>query len=106
MDGIISIPQPANTRITSEAFWDRFTNAELVAFEVACQDIPTDTAANRNRQAKLRIFRREVDKDGFFDFTNAKRTNKVSGLLVTEGILTADRATAILTDPIQPGEVA
>jgi hypothetical protein len=89
----------------SSAFWERFTQAELVAYEVACQHNPADAAPNQSRSAKLRIFRRDVDADKFFDVLQAKRANKVTGLLVTEAILTAPRATSILTDPLASDEV-
>ena len=104
MSEIISIPQPATTKIRSDAFWDRFTAAELVAYEVACQHNPADTPTNQNRSAKLRIFRRDVDRFEAVDLSSAKVQNKMNGLMVTELILTAPRATQILTDPIQASE--
>lgn len=104
MSEIISIAQPANTKMTSEAWWNRFTSAELVAFEVACQHNPADTLVNQQRAAKLRIYRRDIDHDGYFDVTATKRINKTTGLLVTEGILSAANAAAYLANPITADE--
>lgn len=103
----IDRPAPAPVaKIRADAFWDRFTQSELVAYEVACQHNPADTQANQNRSAKLRIFRREADNMGMVDLANAKVQSKMNGLMITESILTAPRATTILTTPITADEAA
>jgi hypothetical protein len=57
--------RPGFSRITAEAFWDRFTSAELVDYEVAAWGDPAATVAKQKDAAKLRIFRNTVNTNGF-----------------------------------------
>ena len=99
-------PGVVYTKIRASALWARFTNAERIAYNVQMQHNPADTAANQNRSAKLRIFREDVGSDGFADLSSTTTQSKFNGLMVTESILTAPRATTILTTPITADEAA
>ena len=110
-DGVAFTPPPAPpatvyTKIRATALWARFTAAERVAYDVQMQHNPADTAANQNRSARLRIFKEDTNADGYADISQTAVQNKFNNLFVTEGILTAPRATAILTTPITAVEAA
>lgn len=114
MEVLQSTP-PASTRIRASALWARFTAAERTAYDVAMQHntvtvvagvVQLETAANQNRASRLRQFKEDVNGDGYADLAAAKVQNKFNGLIVTELILTAPRATQILTDPITVDEAA
>ena len=106
-DGQDFTPPPPTVyeRITVGAFWDRFTNAELVDYDVAMQHDPAATNAAKKAAAKLRIFRRDVGEVGSCKLTGNKVRNFVQDLETT-GILAAGRAAAILDAPITEDEKA
>jgi hypothetical protein len=89
--------------ITTEAFWARFTNAELVDYDVAMQHDPAASSAAKKAAAKLRIFQRDADQTGYRKLTANKVTTTLADL-ETAGILAAGRAATILTTPITADE--
>lgn len=88
--------------ITTEAFWERFTAAELVDYDVAMQHDPAGTTAAKKAAAKLRIFQRDADASGYRKLAATKVINVVMGLEGT--VLVAGRAAVILTTPITAAE--
>lgn len=97
-------PSETRTRIKTPAFWDRFTNAELVDYEVAMQHDPAASNAQQKAAARLRIFRREASDSGFVSLTKNRVAAFVQGL---EGaVLQAGRASAILGAAITDDEAA
>jgi hypothetical protein len=102
---------PPYNRIRTEAFWDRFTQAELVDYDVASQHEPSASAAAKKTSAKLRLFRRDADVTGFRNLQLAKTRAFVTGLEGT--VLVAGRAAVILDTVVSkveahilPGEMA
>ena len=93
----------ANHKITKLAFRNRFTTTEKVMLEMASLDNPQAAMASRQAAAALRVFLKDLDNATFVDIS---RADTIAGVnqLVTFGLLTADRATHILTDAIQPSE--
>ena len=101
--------KPANRHITTEAFWDRFTTAENVDFEVACQHNAAASAALQKDAAKLRIFRRTADVNGFVVLGKNKVQSFLTSLESAQNgvtILAAGRAAAIFNAPITDDEAA
>lgn len=94
---------PAATRIRTEAFWDRFTNAELVAYDVAMQHDPAATTAAKKDAAKLRIFQRDADAVGYRDLSKNKTRDLVTNLEAS-GVIGVGRAAQILDAPITDAE--
>ena len=94
---------PGYRLIRAEAFWERFTSAELVDYDVAMQHDPAASSAQKKDAAKLRIFREDTNQSGYRKLTANKVTNVVTGL-ETSGILVAGRATVILTTAITADE--
>lgn len=90
-------------KIRAEAFWERFTNGELVAYDVAMQHDPAANNSAKNAAAKLRIFQRDTDTSGYRKLTANKVVNAVNDLEAA-GILASGRAAAILTTPITADE--
>ena len=81
------------TRVTRLAFRNRFTGAEKVAlYTVAVSSIP------------IKIYLDDLAAATFVDLSWADTIASV-GALVSAGLLTSGRATAILTDPVTPEEV-
>jgi hypothetical protein len=95
-------PAEVYVRITAEAFWERFTSAELVDFDVAMQHDSAATNQAKKDAAKLRIFKADTDASGFRNLTKTKVRNFVLGLPLS--ILAAGRATIILDTPITEDE--
>jgi hypothetical protein len=93
----------ANSLIRTEAFWDRFTSAELVDYDVAMQHDPASSNAAKKDAAKLRIFKEDAGFSGYRKMSSNKVTSFVTGL-ETSGILAAGRATMILTAPVTQDE--
>lgn len=93
---------PVYTRIRTEAFWERFTNAELIDYDVAMQHNPADTNNAKKAAAKLRVFQRDADAAGYRDLTKPKVRTFVTGL--EGGVLVVGRATIILDTPITKSE--
>lgn len=92
----------AHGKITAEAFWDRFTNAEMVSYDVAMQHDHAATNAAQRAAARLRIFQRDTDTAGFRRLSATKVRTFVTSL---EGsVLAAGRAAVILDTPITADE--
>lgn len=81
------------TRVTRLAFRNRFTAAEKTSLY---------TAANTSVQ--VRIYLDDLAAATYVDLARADTIASIEAL-VAAGILTADRAAAILTAPVQPEEV-
>lgn len=103
-DGTKFAPPAAvvHTKIRTEAFWERFTQAELVDYDVAMQHNPADTNAAKKAAAKLRLFKADADQTGYRKLTATKVISFVTGL--EPAILVAGRAAVILTTPITDDE--
>ena len=78
--------------ITRLAFLDRMTDAEFAGILTAAK---TD--------ADVEVWKTRFDVATSIDLDN-DRTKAGFDMLVTKGLLTQERATKILTDPIQPNE--
>lgn len=99
--------RPANRRISSESFWERFSSAEEVNFEVACQHNPAATLANQKDAAKLRIFSRTVAANGFVLLGKSKVQSFLASLESAQNgmtILAAGRAAEIYSTAITDDE--
>lgn len=96
---------PAREEIKASAFWDRFTNAELVSYDVAMQHDPAATAGAQRAAARLRIFRREVSDAGRLNLSRQKVSDFLASL-ESAGVIAPGRASAILSAPIRPYESA
>lgn len=94
---------PPFNRMRTDAFWDRFTNGELVDFDVAMQHNPADSANAKKAAARLRVWQRRADIKGYVRLGSQRTQDFVNSLV--PGVLTAARATAILTTTIVVGEV-
>ena len=108
MEIIQNIPAPVvYKRISAEAFWERFTNAELVDYEVAMQHDPATSNANKKDAAKMRIFREDTNQTGYRNLTKNKVSSFVTGLespMNGVTVLAAGRASVILTTVISEEE--
>lgn len=96
-------PAPAARRITRLAFRNRFTQAELVALEIAAIDDPTAPMPARQQAAAIRVMQRQVDNANFIDLDRADTRAGVQQLEAA-GLLAAGRAAEILDGPIDPAE--
>lgn len=97
-------PDVVRARIKTPDFWDRFTNGELVDYDVAMQHDAAASNAAQKAAARLRIFRREASDAGFVNLSKPRVAAFVQGL---EGsVLQAGRAAVILTAPITDDEAA
>lgn len=101
----VSVPIVQATKITRFAFRSRFSAAEKVALEFAMMDDPNSPQQQRQIAAMLRVFMKDLDNA---QFVVLDRLDIVQGvqMLVQLGVLTSDRATEILTSPVQPDELA
>lgn len=102
MPKIVTGTTPPYIRIRTEAFWARFTVAELVDYDVAMQHQPADNANTKKAAARLRVFQRQSDIKGFVRLGNQNVIDFVNSL--APAVLTAARATAILSAPITADE--
>lgn len=106
-NGVIEYGPPAGpdvyTHLLASAFWERFTNAELVDYDVAMQHDPAASVQAKRAAARLRIFRRETSDSGSIRIGAQKITAFVTGLEAL-GVLGAGRAAAILSAPITDEE--
>lgn len=93
----------ADRRVTRLAFRNRFTQAELVALELASIDNPAGTAEQRQQAASLRVMLANLQAATFIDLD---RADTRTGVLQLEqaGLLGAGRALAILDAPVQDVE--
>lgn len=103
MSQIVLAHKPPYTRIRVEAFWARFTPAELTDFDVAAQHNPADNQAAKRNAARLRVFRWQTDLRGFVRI-GAQYTTTVLDQLVTSNVLTAARRDAILGTAVTAAE--
>lgn len=107
-DGALTAPEPApaaapDLRITRLAFRQRFTDAEQIAIELASLDNPSAAAAERQQQAALRVYLKNVDAAQYIDLAAPTVQTGVQALEAM-GLLAAGRAAEILSADVQPGE--
>lgn len=107
-DGVFTPPTPAEqpaqqARVSRLAFRKRFTQAEQVAIELASIDNPAGTAEQRQQQAALRVYLKNVDAAQYIDLADPATVAGVRALEAAQ-LLTTSRADAILTAPVQPEE--
>ena len=100
--GVPSTPAP-ETKITRLAFLNRFTDAEAIAIDMASIDNPSGTVEERQQQAALRRFLNKVNSANYIDLSLQQTIDGINAL-VALGLLTSERASAILTDTIQQDE--
>ena len=99
--------KPAHNRISADAFWDRFTNAEVVDYEVAAWGDPAATSAKQKDAAKLRLFRSTAAFNGYVVLGKSKVQSFLTSLespMNGTTILAAGRAAAIYSAPITDDE--
>lgn len=94
-----AVPVVEDRRVTRLAFRNRFTQAELVAMEMAALDNPAGTSSQRQAAAGLRVMLANVDAATFIDLSRADTRAGVQQLEAA-GIIGAGRAAAILDGPI------
>jgi hypothetical protein len=100
---VIAATKPVAELITVEAFWDRFTQAETLNYEVAKQHNAAATLALQKDAGKLRIFQDTAYALGYVKLGKNKVQNFVTSLESSQNgivILAAGRAAAILNAPI------
>jgi hypothetical protein len=95
-------PEPS-TKITRLAFLNRFTDAEAIAIDLASIDNPSGTIQERQGQAALRRFLTKINSANYIDIRSQQTIDGLNAL-VGLGLLTTERASAILNDTIQAGE--
>lgn len=103
-DGSVFTAPPAvvYTRITTEAFWERFTNSEMVDLYVAAWQDAGMSNAQKKACAKIRIFMYDANASGYRKLSANKVVTFVTGLEGT--VLAVGRATVILNTPITEDE--
>ena len=89
-------------RITSEAFWDRFTGPEIVDLYVAKNIDPAATNPQKKAAARLQIFIDDTNSVGWRNLSKPKVRTWVLGLEGT--VLAVGRAAVILDTPITADE--
>ncbi len=87
----VQYPPPPPPPLTRLGFLSRFTDAELVAIKLAEFNAPDPT-----QRAMLQVLKESWLAATEIDVTDP-RTQQGVGMLVQAGLLTADRATAILS---------
>lgn len=91
--GVWPIPKPeTDFRVTKLAFRQRFTFAERVALETAATS-----------DANVRVMLKDQEAATFIDLSRQDTIDGVNAL-ASAGLITAQRASEILTNPIQPLE--
>jgi hypothetical protein len=91
-------PAPVvDTKITRLAFLERFTDAEAVQIDLASQGATVEAAT-------MRRFMQKVNAATFIDLSRPDAVGAVN-TLVDYGFLTAERASEIITAPIQEIEL-
>lgn len=104
---LVNIPPPASIdmgrKITKLAFRNRFTSAEKVSLEMMSLDDPSAPLATRQVSAALRVYLKDLDNAKFIDLGRTDTEAAVLRLSAL-GIITMERAGAILNDPIQSEE--
>jgi len=99
----IERPVILGSRISKLAFLNRFTDAEYIAVDLASIDNPSATTEQRQGQAMLRMFLSKIDKAAHINL-DLQQTKDGINALAAMGLLTTERATAILTDTITSEE--
>jgi hypothetical protein len=99
MPATIDFTAASPSRITAEAFWDRFKNTELVDLDIASQYRPLDTVPLQKDAARRRVFRIDVQEKGFTRLLSNKTVTFVTAL-ETDNLIAAGRASEILNTPI------
>lgn len=99
-----SPPAPVSRHITRLAFRQRFTQAELIAIEIACLDDPSAPIQQRQQAAALRVMQRQVGEATYIDLDRPDTRAGVQQLEAA-GLIGPGRAAQILDAPIQPHEV-
>ena len=99
----VTIPIVETRRITKLAFRNRFTTTEKVTLEMASIDNPA-TTQTRQMAATLRVYMKDLETATFIDLERPD-TQAAVMLLASAGLITTDRANAILHDPVQPHEI-
>lgn len=92
-----------NTKITVKAFITRFTDEEAINLDLASIDNPTGTSEERTAAATIRRFLNKVNLASHIDLSLQETVDGVNQL-VSYGFLTEQRATQILTNPVQDFE--
>ena len=104
---VISVTKPPSELISVEAFWDRFTQAETINYEVAKQHNAGATLALQKDAGKLRIFQDTAYALGYIKLGKNKVQNFVTSLESSQNgivVLAAGRAATILNAPITEDE--
>ena len=98
-----SEPAPLPRHVTRLAFRNRFTQAELVALEIAGLDDPDAPMAQRQISASVRVMQRQVGEATYIDLD---RKDTRAGVIQLEqaALLPAGRALEILDAEIEPHE--
>ena len=97
---IIKIEQPSSmpqAQITRLAFLSRFTDAEAIAIDLASMGATVEAATFRRYLSK-------VNAASFIDLNSQDTINGINTLAAV-GMLTEERATEILTAPVQQHEL-
>lgn len=101
---IPDVVAPLKRRITRLAFLNRFTINEQITLEIVSVDNPTATQQQRQLEAMLRVFIRNVNSATYIDLD---RPDVIQGVnnLATYGLITTIRASEILNNPVSEEEV-
>lgn len=99
----LNSPAPTVEPITHFAFLSRFTDAELIAIELAQVHNPNATAEQQYLAATLRMHQHKFDSSQFIDLAHAQTIAGVNGLELA-GLLGTGRASEILNAPITDAE--
>ena len=99
---LVPPPAPTYALIRTEAFWERFTNAELLSYDVAMQHDPAATLQAKRDAARLRIFKADAQQTGFRRLAAAKVVTLVNSLEPL--VIDVGRAAVILNTPITAAE--
>ena len=97
-------PVALQRRVSVLAFRCRFTPAEKATIEWAAVDKPEQTTEQRQQSAMLRATLADQAAATFIDLADPTTVAGVQALQAM-GLITADRADAILDAPVQPGEL-
>jgi len=105
---VLGFQEPQKPLIKTEAFWERFTNAEMLDIEVGAFQNLSGTDPQKKAAAKVRVFRDDANSSGYRNLDKNKVRNFVTDLETTAGtsgnILAAGRAAVILDTPITDDE--
>lgn len=94
---------PGEVLISKFAFLQRFTEAELIAIELAKVHDSSASQAQNELAATLRMHQIKLDASKWVDLLHQETTTGVSGL-ETAGLLATGRADTILNTPVADSE--